>query len=108
MIASHHRTDHSHMIVTGRQGPGSPPSAGLNLKKWVKFALNLPQKPPITGHVVWGTFGVGNVMFPAFLSGSRLPENSAGWVAGQSNQQLAREIIVTVIDLDERGMCSGG
>jgi hypothetical protein len=56
----------------------------------------------------WGTFGVGNVMFPAFLSGSRLPENSARWVAGQSNQQLAWAIIGTLIGLDARGMCSGG
>ena len=57
---------------------------------------------------VWGTFAEGNVMFPAFLSGSRLPENGARWVAGQRNQQLARESIGTLIGLDARGMCSDG
>jgi hypothetical protein len=48
-------------------------------------------------------------MTSAFAPGAcRLPENSARWVAGQGNQQLARESIGTLIGLYTRGMCFGG
>jgi hypothetical protein len=63
----HYRTHYSHMIVTGRRGPGSPPSAGLNLKKRVKIGLvcrKNSQLLEIAAFFFWGTLTREHVIFP--------------------------------------------
>ena len=60
------------MIGTGRQGPRSPASVGLNLKKWVKIGLLFRKNSQFLEMLSWGTLTREHVMFPLLLPGRRL------------------------------------
>ena len=76
MKRSQHRTQHSPMIHTGRQGPVS---AGLNLKKRVKIGLvcrKNSQSLEIATLWLWVIWVPKNAMSPCHPAGRQLPENN--------------------------------